>query len=1032
MSNPAPWGQSIPGDQQGGGQITFFDPSKFQGGPQDFPNPADKQQKQTQPGHQNVHTANNQVSESNAWSTWSWGEASNPYANVQNSESNGMNYGYQNQWNGQQWSQQQQNGSNQFYWDPNTQQWQPNYVDHSQQGQQMVDQNQYGYQYWNAGVSQDNGTVTENSVLTNTVPDSHDGHQNSALESVQNSGFAHQESIRDTALSSSHVRNQPLNHSNHSNEKSPKDEYLSQSNSSYDQSQQDYLNQSVATTEGDESLDQSEGSVGRFFVNDYEGEGDLVARQTSIQSASSSEQQFHKNYETQTIENTNVSADHNKNSDSIHNHILGNEPGVPNEVNLVAQTVPLHNDHLSQNYNYESVGQSDQGYQYYAVDSQAQPTNVAKESEKEEEDISQPVKSETHSEDDWELVQPQGLGPASHCRTQSMDNNVHFFISSGNSSSRVSPSGSSKSKDELESISGRNESPAEAHSHTHGANIDSEKLRDKLETSKVIGKPQIPSAHNKNEFPGSIPPPVSVIGLSRPPPTSSLGPPPVGMGTGANPFRKSPIQADSSVSKADTPSPITQESLLSSTRLDTTKANFENSPVVLNQSISPIPPGLDIHTGSINNAGNNSPDIQELGKPGHNPDTPVSSANQRKAVLVPQSPIMHRKESPFQPPVQMHRNISDSRSKPIKASHSIPGVPAQAPQNSNAYNIPGCKTPDLDTERDGRKSGRKTPEWDSDRRGYERRTGRRTPDWDRDRTTDKNRGRRTPDWDSKQSSDRYGRRTPDWDREQNRDRNQGRRTPDWDSKQSSARYGRRTPDWDQSSDKENSRRYNDRRDDSGRRDLDEDRLSAKPPAGTSGASNKGMPPRAQSRQSAFRDMVKSRSKNNVSPATSLLDFEPPVVSNILLVPATAGVKPVKVDKSEAVSEDLPDLKPVASLISSLSEQINTDDSASGVKSQTKNRNDGSSEKLKSDNVREPNVRTVYDKNRDRDSRDTLRHNRSYERGLNDTRNTSREKLRSYGSRDSLENELQDDSRERHHRGNSRDRDRLDPYDRYYR
>ena len=1066
MSNPAPWGQNIPGDQQGGGQITFFDPTKFQKGPQDFPNIPDSHQKnqQDQPNSHTGHEAN-QVSGNNAWAAWSWADASNPYVKQESIEQNVADYGYQNQWNGQQFSQgqqvqpqqphqngpnqttqehqqhqngpnqmtqehhqQHQNANDQYYWDPNTQQWQPNYTGHSQLAQQQVDQNQYVYnQYWNGGVSQ-NSAVAGNSQWTNTVADTNCSQQNSALGSVQNSGIAQQVSIRDTDLSSSHDKNQPNSYLNHFNNTPQQNEYLNQSNSSYDQNQQDNLTATVPTNEGGENVDQSEGSVGRFFMNDYEGEVENVTGQAIIPSVSGSEEQIH-NHEVPNIEQTNISAESN-NSDNIQSHMLGNEPeSVPNQVNLAAQSiepVAINNDPLSQDYNFESVKQSDQAYPYYAVDaSQAQPVNIAKESEKEDEG-SHHTKSETHSEDDWELVQPQGLVPNSHSRTQSMDNNVQFFISSGNSSLRVSPSGSSKSKDDLDGIPGHHASQTEALIGDNNVN------NEKVVENKIEGEPRVHVTDNKTEVNSFVPPPVTVTGLSAPPPTLTLGPPPMGMVSGSNPFRRSPSQTDSSMLKADNPSPVTQESLLSSTRLDSTKTNFENSPVVLNQSISPIPPGLDLHRDTANNA---SPDIHDIGKPNQNPDTPVSSVNQRKSV-VPQSPIMPRKESPFQPPGQMIRNSADSRSKPVKASHTIPGVSANEQQNLSAYNRAGRKTPDVDGERGGRKtpdwdrnnersvgenkSGRKTPDWDIDRRSYERRTGRRTPDWDRDRTTDRNRGRRTPDWDSRQNSDRYGRRTPEWDRERNNDRNLGRRTPDWDSKQSSSRYGRKTPDWDQSTDSENKKFY------------DGDRLSSKPPAGTLGNSNKAPPQRAPGRQSAFRDMVKNRSKNNVSPATSLLDFEPPVVSNILLVPAALDTKSTNIDKSKKVSDDLSELKPVASLINSLSEQINTDDNVSKLKAQPKNRSDESSEKFKSD-TRETNNRTAYDRNRDRDPRDTLRHNRSYEKGLNDTRNASRDKLRSYGSRDSLENELQDDSsKERHQRGSSRDRDRLDPYDRYYR
>ena len=1023
MSNPAPWGQNTANGQQGGGQVTFFDPTKFQKAPQDFPNfTANPQGHNQASSSASTQGVTQQVSAANAWTSWSWDDASNPYLKEQNSgeyTNNSIGYNNQIQWNGQQWNQGEvQTNQNQYHWDQNTQQWQPNYYDHSQQG---IDQNQYGYnQQWNAAVSHSNNTATENYSLTNAVSDQNSGYQNSALQSVQNSEFAQQGSIGDPGLSSSNDTNQPGNYVNHSTENLPQNEHLNQPNSSYGETQPDYASH-LTTSEGDDSLDHSEGSVGRFFVNDYVGESEphLSLRHSSDQGVSTSDQQVCQNYSGSSAEKNNVRTDISNDTNSIQSQILDNEQSILNQAQLTSQSSTSNDDQVSQNHvNQEYIGHSDHVYQYYADDeSQNHPSHVAKDFEKEE-DASQPAKSETHSEDGWELVQPHGLEPPTHSRNHSIDNNVQFFISSGNSSLRVSPSGSSKSKDEVESILGQNEG------QTDGAKKDSDKLRDRLEKSD---QSQMLSVHSENrETPGVIPPPSTAVGLSGPPPSSSLGPPPMGGAGSVNPFRRSPA----TVSKPDNPSPLTQDSLLSSTRLDTTKANFENSPVVLNQSISPIPPASEIQNKNVNGE---SPDIQIPAQLEHNLDTPLSTVSQRKGITVPQSPIMARKESPFQPPAPASRNIPDSRNKPIKASHTIPGVSSKIPKSSNPdveQERAGRKTPDWESSQREKSYGRRTPDWDRNNeskpgrrtpdidsgRLYERRTGgRRTPDWDRERTADRNRGRRTPDWDSRQNTDRYGRRTPDWDRQRTSERDQGRRTPDWDSKPS--RYGRKTPEWDQSA---------------GRREIDEDRLSAKPPAGSSTVSGKSGPQRAQARQSAFRDMVKNRSKNNVSPATSLLDFEPPAMSNILLVPAAADAKTVKSDQSKDTSEELSALKPVASLISSLSEQISTDESVSKVKGQVKTRTDEKSEKFRSDNLTEPNKRIGYDKSSDRNSKESLRQNRSYEKGLNDSRNVSREKLRSYSSRDSLDIELRDDSRERHRRGNSRDRDRLDTYDRYYR
>ena len=916
-------------------------------------------------------------------------------------------------------------------------------------------------------ISDQNTVFSQQESIRNIEPSSvHDTNQtqvndsNAASESIQNQQYVNQpyENVQQD--------NEFLNQLNENTLQ--ENEYLNQSNSSSGQNQSDQLNQSANS--GDDSLDQSDGSLGRFYNNDYIAEEEHIpSRQSSVQGIPSSEQQGSQTFDITNIENASVSADTGLESENIPSQTVDSEPvNVPKETELENNTVPFNepasniatfdeqashsvplNDQMSHNYEYNAP--PNQGYQYYPVDqSQTQTQEVAKENENE--DINQPPKSETHSaksethsdSDGWEVVNPNSIGPVSgptHSRNQSMDNNVQFFISSGNSSLRVSPSGSAKSKDELE---GHNDE------HIDGAKNESEYLRDRIENLNLYDKTHV-ETHIQPVHGNVVHAPPPVGSSAPPPPSSTLGPPPMGGAGGSNPFRKSPLTLNVSTSKSADSSPhFTQDSVLSSTRLDVTKTNFENSPVSLNQSISPIPPSVEAQNRNINKMATDSPDIQGFSKPGLIPDTPLSSASQRIGANLPQSPIMPRKESPFQPPVPVPRNIPDSRNKPVKASHDIPGVSAQ--QNANLYDRNksdhdkdrtdnadndinqrdkrhGRTTPDLDksVERltSDTRSGRKTPEWDSNRRGYERKTGRRTPDWDKERMTDRNRGRRTPDWDSRQGGDRYGRRTPDWDSRRSGERSQGRRTPDWDGRQASSRYGRRTPDWDQADDC--------------RRDYDEDKLTSKPPAGSSGVANKSQS-RPAARQSAFREMVKSRSKNNVSPATSLLDFEPPVVANVLLAPAATDTKIGKKD----TSEELADLKPVASLITSLSEQINTDNSITKGKSQPKSKSDEKTERLKPDKSREPTVRTGYekeptvrtgyDRSSERNNREALRQNRSYEKGLNDSRNVSREKLKSYGSRDSLESELQrDDSREdRYRRGNSRDRDRLDPYDRYYR
>ena len=557
---------------------------------------------------------------------------------------------------------------------------------------------------------------------------------------------------------------------------------------------------------------------------------------------------------------------------------------------------------------------------------------------------------------DWEMVQKtdsdvlhnpvppphsQTIPPPNvHSRNASMDNNVKFFISSNNSSARVSPANSGKTGDE-------HEENDHAVSHTQTSNIakPTEGNVAKVEAAQIFGPP----------------PPMPGSGFQ-----------------GGNPFRKG---------KQDPPRVTSSEdvSLLSSTQLDVTRPNYENSPVVLSQSISPIMGNMQ--QGKVQ-ADSESPEF-EASKPqtGNLPDTPVSTHGKKNVNTVKQSPIMPRKESAFQP----LKSSQETRNKPVRASHDIPGV--------NQHETVG-------------KSGSKHSNTDK--------RGRQTPE------LDKSKGRRTPDRDSR---DKAAKRAID-----NR---QGCRTPDWDA--DDRRVSHKSPD------REREKRAE--------KDSNADKLSSRPPVGPHGDREKERDrdrerERPRSRQSAFHH-IQTRNRNNVSPAASLLDMaDNPAVSNILLVPASSSTS-LNAGGPISVANAPTELNPVVSLISSMSEHIKSEDrddkNEKNNNSRSRGRHDndddsrGKDRRRDRDSVERERYKDDRDKdsrdNRDRDrdrpryrDRDSIKGNRSYEslrdRNLvKDSRNNSREQL--YNSRDSLDDEP------RGRRGDSRDRSyREDYYDKH--
>ncbi|KAL3871831.1 hypothetical protein ACJMK2_039803 [Sinanodonta woodiana] len=269
---------------------------------------------------------------------------------------------------------------------------------------------------------------------------------------------------------------------------------------------------------------------------------------------------------------------------------------------------------------------------------------------------------------DWEMVQPQGLSSSSqHSREGSLDNNVHFFIGSEQSSSRNTPSKLSDSS--VNQVI--EESSLKAVSEFSNPQVDLNnfhlplKKENQDSSSNVVG--------NVNS---------SLLNAStnvKPPPSSysdENATPPKGSGAnGDNPFRKSAMKSSSRNSPKQPLSLVTQgDSYLQRVK--------EADNLLLNQSISPIPTIHDEYNvkqqetpPSAKYQSKHQSEIKpnvDDGKRHHldiKNDLPVS-ASKELTKLPPESPIMPRKESPFQP-LPTRRKETDSKRMPVKASHDL-------------------------------------------------------------------------------------------------------------------------------------------------------------------------------------------------------------------------------------------------------------------------------------------------------------------------------------------------------------------------
>ncbi|WAR31439.1 SC16A-like protein [Mya arenaria] len=580
----------------------------------------------------------------------------------------------------------------------------------------------------------------------------------------------------------------------------------------------------------------------------------------------------------------------------------------------------------------------------------------------EEQPESQPQATTTPTFSDWELVpnseveQPLAaqletppvaqletphvaqleMPPSSvHSRNASIDNNVKFFISSNNSSARGSPSSTGKATED-----------------------------DLLqEHENKVTNPRIQKPVNKEIHDNIAKSEVAQIS-APPPPMAGSGP------KGGNPFRKGKLE----VGQEDV-------SLLSSTQLDVTKPNYENSPVVLNQSISPIMGHIDQNKMRDQSE---SPDLNDDKPQGNITDTPVSSQSKKTIGNVKQSPIMPRKESAFQPLKQEGKN------KPVKASHEIPGIAEQEQKSRPNTGKPssgerrGRYSPDMDNGR-----GRRTPEWESQDRQAERKGGSEY---------DKKYGRRTPDWDSSQR--KGGRRSPD------REKDRYGRSSDGDKLTS------RPPAGPYGGDKERDRPSRSRQSAFHHIHVSRGKNNVSPAASLLDVADAPAMPNILLMPVA--SAAGTGNNTNVSEANAPLELNP-IVS--LISSMSEHIK----------SDDVEDGKD-----NSHSRKKDDDDRDKSRKDKERYRDKDSSERERYRDDRDYRDSRDRDRYRDRDrDRDGIRGNHSYDslrdRNLKDSRATSREQLSMYDSRTSLD---QDDSRDRGKRVDSKERRYRDDHDKY--
>ncbi|XP_052789106.1 uncharacterized protein LOC128223773 isoform X2 [Mya arenaria] len=1006
----------------GSGQVQFFDPTAFQN------TPASSQQSFQQQGgvgQQAFAGQNHQVNADNqesseGWSSWgAWDPGANPYAQEfsgqpdpagkDQSQSGASEYptataGDQQQWYGQnQWSQPQDNSvsgnqweQNGYIWDQNSSQWVIKQGDYGAGGEQ----NQYaGYNnYW--GGQNGNDSEGHNNLVQ------HGNVQNVAGGSVN---------FYDPNVQYNQQTNPPMNNSG-----VPFSDVSQSDANSSDQRPHNELDNSLSTEEESQStapsLGNIEGGVTDVSYNneDYDEDSDDSDESEEELSeshvGSSSNHSAGATFENENEQNKKESHGFNYNQEHIqsgeNSNFLG--VGLPESVNNQMQLLRIQDNVVSQpsgqipvdinssipmysgQMPFDPHAQYQQDvpmYQNTQVMSNLPPSvpstgesllNVPPSAESggswpptqesyskesiEEQPESQPQATTTPTFSDWELVpnseveQPLAaqletppvaqletphvaqleMPPSSvHSRNASIDNNVKFFISSNNSSARGSPSSTGKATED-----------------------------DLLqEHENKVTNPRIQKPVNKEIHDNIAKSEVAQIS-APPPPMAGSGP------KGGNPFRKGKLE----VGQEDV-------SLLSSTQLDVTKPNYENSPVVLNQSISPIMGHIDQNKMRDQSE---SPDLNDDKPQGNITDTPVSSQSKKTIGNVKQSPIMPRKESAFQPLKQEGKN------KPVKASHEIPGIAEQEQKSRPNTGKPssgerrGRYSPDMDNGR-----GRRTPEWESQDRQAERKGGSEY---------DKKYGRRTPDWDSSQR--KGGRRSPD------REKDRYGRSSDGDKLTS------RPPAGPYGGDKERDRPSRSRQSAFHHIHVSRGKNNVSPAASLLDVADAPAMPNILLMPVA--SAAGTGNNTNVSEANAPLELNP-IVS--LISSMSEHIK----------SDDVEDGKD-----NSHSRKKDDDDRDKSRKDKERYRDKDSSERERYRDDRDYRDSRDRDRYRDRDrDRDGIRGNHSYDslrdRNLKDSRATSREQLSMYDSRTSLD---QDDSRDRGKRVDSKERRYRDDHDKY--
>ena len=979
----------------GQGQVMFYDPTKFQKGATDFPPVSSSvQQNHSEPAStagfyndQGVNTAT-----SSSWNSWgAWDPNSAAYNNLGQVPADGTQVTTDSVY-GQQWYGHNQWDANQMVWDPSTQQWVPNQFNYQQndpnfqQGGVSYQQNDVNYQqgqesqfggynrHWTANGAmngQNNLSYNSNYHFADTATGQGEAQSNFG---TQNAGTVSGDNLQQQVVGVG----APIE----GDDVEDTDEHTEDNTEELDESQSTEPTTETESSDN-QSLNRSLGNYEEGYLDGYVQNEEVIHENesNSVETAgqvAKSESNFVENY---SIDGAAMSGQGSNGFD------ISGQMQVLSLENVPHEHIPGDKSVEKTNMYNPNSSQISYQQQLYSVPKMPETSvNTGNPPQIDTVTLSnttEPVMSFS----DWEMVPPtktfdvptmsqdpqvplsvqQRAPAASHSRNTSMDDNVHFFIGSNASSTRVSPAQSTKTDDGSGSQrSGVSNSAGQTGDKTaqdmaqNRVPAANQRQEADIAVSEEMLTPVIATSNSAPPQPGFGQPSNSLSHppVQAPPPNIFTGPPPVmsGSAMAGNPYRKSPL-TDS----------VADNSVLSSTRLDVTKPNSDNSPVVLNRSISPIPSDHMTDKPDLN------ADIAVSKSEPSVVDTPRTSGSQ-KPTRIPESPVMPRKESPFQPP---------GRSKPVKASHDII-VSANPNSEDVRENLNSRRDPDHVRNGSDR----------SDKSG-----DRQNPDKEVSRRTE---GRRTPDWDSRRSE---GRRTPDWDRRRD-DRGYGRRTPDWDSRED--RHSR-DPERDR------YRRHGD--EDGG------DRLTSRPPRPGNG-NDRGHSSRP--RQSAFHQIQSSRSKNNVSPATSLWDTPDNLstVSNILLVPqATNSSSAPRSQGTTAPSV----LTPVASLITSMSEHIKTEDSDSKRNDQDEKTQGQNSFNETKDRAKDRDSGRQPDRGGNRDDDDRgLRGNRSYEslrdkeRSFKDSRNDSREKLSMYSSRNSLD---QDDPRERSRRGDSRERER---------